>query len=46
MLTYFVYAPLLIQIGALSLDVIWGFKTTSGINKYPTDYKFSNKWWV
>jgi hypothetical protein len=29
MLTYFVYAPLLIQIGALSLDVIWDFQTTS-----------------
>jgi hypothetical protein len=29
MLTYYVYAPLLNQIDALSLDVIWNFETTS-----------------
>ena len=29
MLMYYLYAPLLNQIDALSLDVIWNFETTS-----------------
>ena len=31
MLTYYVYAPLSNQLGALSLDVIWGFDATSSV---------------
>ena len=33
MLTYYVYAPLLNRIDALSLGVIWDFETTSKKNK-------------